>query len=351
VYGPEAGAAFAEQWRNHIGYLFDYARARAEGDPDAAELASAQLDRYVEEFSALLAGALPALPAETVTGLVDQHVEQLEHVAAFDEGDFGQAYPAIRETYHHMFDIGDGLVIGIVSAFPDRYPGRDEAFSPATDLRINLDRLLGEHTHLAALAMRATFNDAADAARAVDALGANSADLIALIADIYGRAAGDAFETLWDRHIDRYIAYVDALADDDEAAAARALAGLNDYREAFSAFVTSANPLVTEPALAGLVESHSEHLVSQADAYAAGDFEAAHELAREAYVHAGELSASLAAAIGDQFPQRFPDTAMNGPTPRSPAVVSGLFLLLGAVAIGLIARRRRYVELGSPVSE
>src|SRR5687768_3335846 len=28
IYGPEAGEAFAEQWRNHIGYLFDYARAR-----------------------------------------------------------------------------------------------------------------------------------------------------------------------------------------------------------------------------------------------------------------------------------------------------------------------------------
>ena len=353
VFGPEAGAAFAEQWRNHIGYLFDYARARAGGDADAAELASRQLDRYVADFSALLADALPVLPRDTVTGLVDVHVEQLEHVAAFDEGDFGQAYPAIRDTYRHMFDIGDGLVIGIVNAFPDRFPGRDHAFSPATDLRVSLDRLLGEHTHLAALAMRATFNDAADAADAADALAANSTELTGLIADIYGDAAGTAFETLWDDHIDWYLAYVEALADDDEAAAARALAGLNDYRRAFRAFVTSANPLVAEAALAELVRSHSTHLVRQTDAYVAGDFEAAHELAREAYAHAGELSASLAAAIGDQFPQRFPDAAMTERVAPWPvAVASGLLLLLAAGAIGVaIARRRRAAGLDASVSE
>src|SRR5918992_1247270 len=45
IYGPDAGAAFAEQWRNHIAYLYDYARARAEGDSDATELARDQLDR------------------------------------------------------------------------------------------------------------------------------------------------------------------------------------------------------------------------------------------------------------------------------------------------------------------
>ena len=340
VYGPEAGAAFAQQWRNHIGYLVDYARARMEGDADAAELASTQLDRYVADFSALLAEAMPVLPRETVTELIQAHVDQLEHVAAFDEGDFGHAYPAIRETYLHMFDIGDGLVAGIVTAFPDRFTGREQAFSPATDLRINLDRLLGEHTYLAALAMRATLNHAPDVASARDALADNSAELGALISDIYGAAAGDAFAALWSSHVDSYFAYVEALAENDEAAAATALSGLTDYRRDFSAFVADANPFLTEAALASLIDMHTDHLVSQADAYAAGDYEAAHQLARDAYAHSGELSASLAGAIGDQFPQRFPDASMDLPPTTFPGAM-GVGLVLAGLTAGAVAVARR----------
>jgi hypothetical protein len=340
VFGRAAGAAFAEQWRNHIGYLVDYARARIEGDADAVQLASDQLDRYSKEFSALLTRVMPALPRDTVMELIHSHVQQLEQVAAFDEGDFGHAYPAIRETYRHMFEVGDGLVVGILTAFPDRFPGRERAFSPATDLRMSLDRLLGEHTHLAALAMRATLNGDSDAGSAADALNENSKDLAALIGEIYGADADDAFADLWTSHLASYIAYVEALAEDDEAAAEAALAGLTDYRHDFSGFVADANPRVTEAVFASLIESHSEHLVRQADAYAAGDYEASYELARDAYEHSGELSASLAGAIGDQFPRLFPDTSVAPPPRAFPAAVAiGLALMCLAAAL-VVARRR-----------
>jgi hypothetical protein len=350
VYGPEAGAAFGEQWRNHIGYLVDYARAATEGDEEASALASRQLDRYVADFSALLTGAMPVLPADTVEQLIDEHVRQLEHVAAFDHADFGHAYPAIRETYSHMFDIGDALVIGIVNAFPERFPGRERAFSPATDLRITLDRLLGEHTYLAALAMRATLNEAPDRVSASEALAANSADLAAAIADIYGQAAGDAFGALWDRHVTSYFAYVAGLADDDDAAVADALQQLRDYRRDFNSFVADANPYLPDAALEDLLEAHTDHLVRQADAYASGDYEASHGLAREAYVHTAELSASLASAIRDQFPQRFPDVAMSPPADSWPIGAAGAVGALGVLTV-LVVRSRRARAAGGSVSE
>jgi hypothetical protein len=347
VYGPEAGAAFGEQWRNHIGYLVDYARATAEGDSEASALASRQLDRYVSDFSELLAGAMPVLPAETVEHLIDEHVRQLEHVAAFDHADFGHAYPAIRDTYRHMFDIGDGLVIGIVSAFPERFTGRELAFSPATDLRITLDRLLGEHTYLAALAMRATLNEAPDRVNAAEALAGNSADLAAAIAGIYGQAAGDAFGALWESHVTSYFAYVAGLADDDDAAVADALDQLRDYRRDFSSFIANANPFVPDAALEGLLEAHTDHLVRQADAYAAEDYDASHRLAREAYAHTAELSASLAAAIQDQFPQRFPDAAMTAPAGSWPIAAAGALGALGLLTVLVVRSRRARVGGGS----
>jgi hypothetical protein len=349
VYGAEAGAAFGEQWRNHIGYLVDYARAAADGDAEAAQLASDQLDRYVADFSALLAEAMPVLPEATVEHLIDEHVRQLEHVAAFDASDFGQAYPAIRETYRHMFEIGDGLAVGIVTAFPGRFPGRDQAFSPATDLRVTLDRLLGEHTYLAALGMRATLNDAADLASAANALAENSAELQAAIAGIYGDSAGDAFGSLWSSHVSSYFAYVGGLAGGDSTATDAALERLGDYRRDFSAFVADANPFLPETALLGLIEMHTDHLVQQADAYAAGDYAASHHLAREAYAHTAELSSSLAAAIRDQFPQRFPDAAMAEPTGPWPFGIGAALGALGVLAV-LVVRGRRGHAAGRSVS-
>lgn len=330
VYGADAGAAFGEQWRNHVAYIVDYGRALDQNDQDAAQLAAEQLDRYVAAFSGFLADALPALPPDAIQGLIGEHVQQLEHVASFDVADFGGAYGAIRETYLHMFAIGDGLTTGIVTLYPDRFTGRDRAFSPATDLRVNLDRLLGEHSYLAALAMRVVLRGATDVQSLLDALSANSEELSALLADIYGSAAGEEFLGLWSSHIDAYVAYVTAVADNDDAAATAALDALRAYEADFSTFVANANPFLSAETVEMLVSTHTDQLIGQADAYAAGDYEASYQLGREAYAHVGELGASLARAISDQFPLLIPDAA--GSQPRPQVVVLGI-VMLGAALI------------------
>jgi hypothetical protein len=271
VYGEEAGEAFGEQWRNHVAYIVDYARARGDDDADAAALASRQLDRYVADFSGFLADALPALPPDAVEGLIGEHVQQLEHVASFDEADFGGAYAAVRETYAHMFVVGDGLTTGIVSLFPDRFSGQHIAFGPAVDLRLNLDRLLGEHSYLAAMAMRAVLRGTADAEDARAALEGNSAELRGTIDEVYGPDAGLAFARLWGSHVNAYIDYVSAVAADDPDDADAALEALDAYRTDFSAYVAEANPFLTSEALEALIGDHTEHLVAQADAGAMTD--------------------------------------------------------------------------------
>jgi len=326
VYGDEAGTEFAEQWRNHVAYIVDYARARAGGDEDAAQLASDQLARYVADFSRFLADALPALPPDAVEGLIGEHVQQLQHVASFDENDYGGAYSAIRETYAHMFDVGDGLTTGIIGLYPGRFTGRHSAFSPATDLRVKLDLQLGEHSYLAAMAMRAVLRGAEDADSAADALSANSDDLRETIGEVYGPEARTAFGRLWRTHVIAYMAYVTALEDDDEAAADAALEKLAEYKTDFSAYVAEANPFLTSVALEALIGAHTDHLVAQADAYATGDYEASYQLGREAYAHAGEIGRSLAGAIAAQFPQLFPDTSV-GVRPATPVVPIGAAVL------------------------
>jgi hypothetical protein len=331
VVSPDEAEEFGGHWRNHIAYLVDYARAVAEGDADASDLAAAQLHTYSTEFSALLVSLFPNLPADVVEDLVGEHVSQLEQVTSLAEGEYEAAYPAIRETYAHMFAIGDGLTVGILSRLGPDVEGRDTVFSPAVNMRLTLDRLLGEHTYLAAIVMRAELEGGEHLEAAVDALGANSAELADQIEAIYGSEAAGAFSDLWTRHTSDYLAYVEATADGDDVRQQAALDGLAVYRSEFSTFLADANPHLDAAALETLLESHTHHLVSQVDAYAARDYSAAFDLLRGGYVQTEELAAGLAGAIAEQFPQMFPDTA--GRLESDLQASGGWLVLLGSLLV------------------
>jgi hypothetical protein len=343
AYGDDAGDAFAEQWRNHIAYLVDYTRAVTAGDESAQAVAASQLDTYTADFSALLVAANPGLPADVVEGLITEHVQQLEAIGKFADGGFVDAYPDIRHTFGHMFSVGDALGIGILQQFGDRFPGQATAYSPAVDFRILLDRLLGEHTYLAAAAMRARLTDADDLDAAVHALGSNTQELGAAIGEIYGARARTAFDTLWQRHTALYLDYVGAVASDDAEGAEQALAGLRQYRSDFSEFLSDANPFLDADELEALLAAHTHHLVVQVEAYADGEYESAYDALREAYAHTESLAAGLAGAIADQFPRLFPDTALAADRSASPFLLIGLGLGLGSViaALALSAQGRR----------
>jgi hypothetical protein len=312
VYGAAAADEFGEHWRSHIAYLVDYTRAIAEDDADAQALAAQQLDEYVEHFSHFLSSANPLLPNDVITELIDEHRAQLSQIASFAEGEFGTGYEALRETYRHMYEIGDGLALAIIGQFPERFPGRDTAFSPAVDVRMTLERLLGEHMYLAAAAMRARLEGAEDLPAIVEAVGANSAELAGVIGEIYGDPAAAAFDDLWSSHVDHYLAYVDAIAADDASAADAALEALRTYRAEFGEFLTGANPYLDPVAFEAMLARHTDHLTEQVIAYRDEGYEEAYAIGRHGYAQTSELAAGLSGAIADQFPLLFPDTALLG---------------------------------------
>jgi hypothetical protein len=235
-----------------------------------------------------------------------------------------------------MFMIGDGLASGIVAQFPDRFSGRFSAFSRATDLRLALNRLLGEHTELAALAMRASLSDASDAAAASAALEDNTAELQAAIVTIYGEAAGTAFGTRWRNHTDLYLDYVAATKGSNSTAQAAALRGLRNYTSSFTAFLVKANPLLSAATFEDLIAEHTDQLVEEVDLFAEGDFAGAYAAGRDAFAHSGVLGDYLARAIADQFPDLFPDTALRESGPD--LLLVGALLLLAAIPLSAVTR-------------
>ena len=334
VYGKGAANAFAEQWRNHIAFLVDYARALSKKDTSAAKLADTQLHQYVVTFSTLLAGAVQ-LPEAAVEGLIREHVEQLEQVAKFEASRFGEAYPAILETYQHMFMIGDALATAIVAQSPDRFPGRASAFSAATDLRINLDRLFGAQTELAALAMRAKVNGAADLAAATRGLNQATRELSAAISSVYGGAVDASAVAAWEKFGDLYLAYVGARKGGDAAARSTAAQNLRQYGNSLVGLLAGPNPLLSRTTLSQLITAHTTDLLKEADQYVSGSYPAAYATQRGAFTRSGALSVYVAAGIARQFPQRFPDTAFAATYPGSQSRLGlqliGLMLLVVAV--------------------
>ncbi len=333
VYGQDAGAAFGETWRSHVSYLVDYTRALAQDDESAQALAQQQLHDYAGELGALFASVNPNLPASSVEQLVGEHVQQLQAIADFDSGNYADAYPAVQDTYAHMFDIGDALSEAIAVQFPDEFEGKSLAFSPAVDLRITLDRLLGEHTMLAIVVTRANVSGVGEADAAAAALDSNTDSLTSAVAEIYGDAAARAFGDLWRAHTDAYVAYVRGTLDQDEQARQAAIDDLNQYRADFSAFLADANPELSAPELRSLLQHHTRQLTDQVDAFASGDYEGAYLVTREAFAHAFDLGDALALAIAAQFPEMFPDAAQRDASPGP--VLSGWLLLLSEWLLAL----------------
>jgi hypothetical protein len=338
VYGPAAAAAVGEQWRNHIAYIVDYARALAAGDTAAAQLADSQLQQYVTAFSALLAGAAH-LPEDAVRGLINEHIEQLQQIASFQAANFGQAYPGIRATYDHMFMIGDGLAAAISDEFPDRFPGSLFASSPATDLRLQLNRLLGEDAELAGLAMRAGLTAAPDAAAATAALEENTVAVQSAIALIYDDAVGAAFAAQWRQRTSHFLDYVAATKAGDQAAQNAALDGLHSYNASFTSLVVAANPQVSATELQGLITEQTNQLIDQTNRFASGDFPAAYGIGRQAFAHSGVLGDYLARAIADQFPLAFPNVAMSSPDPGWGTKGGELLLIFALLLLAWVRTR------------
>jgi hypothetical protein len=182
------------------------------------------------------------------------------------------------------------------------HPGTFHAGSPAADLRVTLDRLLGEH---AALAMNATnlgYSGSKSFPAAAKSLDRNSVELSKAIASIYGAKAGNTFlngKFQWRAHIGFFVDYTVALAKKNKADQAKAVANLQRYAKEHGAFLAAATGL-PKLAVQNDLLGHVLELKNQLDAYAKGDYTKSTALYRDAYHHMFMTGDLLAGAIAKQ---------------------------------------------------
>ena len=209
-------------------------------------------------------------------------------------------------AYAHMFETGDALSGAIAEQSPDLFP-LEPATMAASDLRVTLDRLLGEHAVLAMLATQKGYSGAADFEAIAAALDANSVEVSEAIGSVYGDEAAEQFldgPSLWRDHIEFFVDYTVALAENDKAGQQEAVDNLTGYTGAFSGFLAQATGLPQDALQEGLT-MHITQLKGALDAYAAGDYEEAYSLFREAYKHMVATGDTLAMGIVAQNPDMF----------------------------------------------
>jgi PBP1b-binding outer membrane lipoprotein LpoB len=310
VYGEDAGIAFLELWRTHIGFFVDYTLGVAGDDQAMQDKALEDLAGYGADFSAFLAGANPNIDPDVVEMNLQMHVDTLTAViAAQGAGDDEVAYENLRMAYGHMMSTGAYLATAISTQFPDTFPG--EAVSPAADLRAGMNHLLSEHTFLAAMATDAALDGRDDEfAAAAAVLDTNTVDLADAIGSVYGEDAGDAFLELWRTHIGFFVDYTLGVAGDDQAMKDTAIEDLLGYRADFIAFLNGANPAFTEEILSPILTPHVTSLTGVIDNQGADMPNHAYAHLREAYAHMQMIADPLTAVIADQFPEMFPAAAM-----------------------------------------
>jgi hypothetical protein len=182
---------------------------------------------------------------------------------------------------------------------PARRAAAAAAPAPAADSAIRLQALLGRHAVLASTLMRSRIRGDDDFVQAANAaLGENTDAMTALTGQLFGAETGRRFGPLWSEHVVSVVDYAAALADQDEAARARARVELDEYEaELADFFAAGSRGRLSRAAASDAVAVHVEHLTGQADAYAARRYADADRIYRHGYAHASDLALTLADAL------------------------------------------------------
>ncbi len=205
----------------------------------------------------------------------------------------------------------------------------------AADLSLQLQSLLGQHTVLAADMMRGRLRGDPDLAQAANAaLGKNTDAMGQIVGTMFGDAAKNQFATLWASHVQAFFNYARGLADHDDAVRTQAQTTITAFEHNLAAFFSGASqgrlPAATAEAV---IREHVDHLLHQADLYAAGDYAKADQTYREAYTQAFGIGKALASTL---LPPNVA-TVLNTPTWR---LRSELDRLLGEHVVLVIAAMR-----------
>jgi hypothetical protein len=147
--------------------------------------------------------------------------------------------------------------------------------------------------------MRGRIRGDDDFAQAADAaLSKNTDDMTQLIGQLFGSAAAKSFKPVWEEHVVELFAYAKGVADQDKEEQADAREQLIKYEQQLAAFfVNAAHGRLPAAAANAAVRMHVDHLLMQADLYAAKDYVKSDQIYKQSYEHTYDLGGVISSAL------------------------------------------------------
>jgi Sortase domain len=185
------------------------------------------------------------------------------------------------------------------AAAPPGAPAQPSAAEAGTDGALRLEALLGQHTIQAGDLMRGRLRNDEDFAQAANAaVGQNTEALAQQVGALGGPDAAARFQGLWTDHVTALVNYSRGLATNDAAVRDEARARLDALNgEIADVLATATQGRLDRDTVRTELGTHVDHLVAQADAYAAKDYTRANAAYREGYQHAFRLGGTLATGL------------------------------------------------------
>ncbi|ASS68394.1 MULTISPECIES: copper amine oxidase N-terminal domain-containing protein [unclassified Paenibacillus] len=318
LYGKAGADEFLRIFRAHNKATDDYAKAYKMNNVDAEKAAKANVQAFVDEFSAFLATATAGnLPKDAAAKAIRLHEDQVQMV--FDEyvaGDYKDAYSKYREGYKTMFVISKALSTAITKQMPEKF-NNTTPDTKAADLRSSLNALVSEHVALSVLQMQKQLDGSKDSDALISTEAMNTADWKAAIGSLYGTAGADGFEKLWvTNHINAQSDYVNAVKMNDANAKAAVKSRIESFTKDFGAFLgTATNGNLPAAAATEALMKHEGQIQAAFDQYAAGNYDGAYATDREGFKFVFGVGQALGNAIVTQSPEKFMETPVVTPAP------------------------------------
>ncbi|MAQ77206.1 hypothetical protein CL684_01645 [Candidatus Campbellbacteria bacterium] len=179
------------------------------------------------------------------------------------------------------------------------------AKTPASDLRVSLNKTLQEHASLGLEALYDVIDDENSTADAVEALDENTVELSAAVGSVFGDDAEDAFKEIWRDHIGFFADYATGLRENDDDMMDDAMDDIEDYQDDISDFFSGALPDVDKATVVAGAGEHAELFFESMDAWEDQDYEEAYELQREAQKQIQGIADLLSINIVKENPSMF----------------------------------------------
>ena len=252
------------------------------------------------------AGSSPSVPVSTSGGSASAAPTS----SAMSTHDAMSASPtatdAMMSAAPSAMSSGSPDASGMMSAGPSASGDAMATDSKAADLRVTVDRLLGEHIVLASKATAAALGGRTDEFSAYgDLLNTNGTDIGALIGAAYGNDAKDQFNKIWSAHNGFFVDYTTGVAKGDKAMQDKAVSDLTTvYVPQFADFIASATGLPKD-AVTTLTTEHVVTTKAVVDAQGSKNAADAAAKDRTAAQHMQMIGDPLAKAIVAKLPAKF----------------------------------------------